>query len=166
MCSPALNVVRTRLVMPHSGLSISRPGEAAEPAPGEAALSPVRRVLVVDDDPAICSALSEALQGEGFEVASATNGHAALEHLRAGPAPAAIVLDLMMPVMDGWDFRHLQLQDPGLRDIPVVIVTAAGFSVETVHMQFGEVALIPKPIPLVDLLTALDRACPPTPSAA
>ena len=124
--------------MPHSGLSISRPGEAAEPAPGEAALSPVRRVLVVDDDPAICSALSEALQGEGFEVASATNGHAALEHLRAGPAPAAIVLDLMMPVMDGWDFRHLQLQDPGLRDIPVVIVTAAGFSVETVHMQFGD----------------------------
>ena len=152
--------------MPHSGLSISRPGEAAEPAAGEAALSPVRRVLVVDDDPAICSALSEALEGEGFEVASATNGHAALEHLRAGPAPAVIVLDLMMPVMDGWDFRHLQLQDPGLRDIPVVIVTAAGFSVETVHMQFGEVALIPKPVPLVDLLTALDRACPPTPSAA
>ena len=135
--------------MPHSGLSISRPGEAAEPAAGEAALSPARRVLVVDDDPAICSALSEALQGEGFEVASATNGHAALEHLRAGPAPAAI-----------------QLEDPGLRDIPVVIVTAAGFSVETVHMQFGAVALIPKPIPLVDLLTALDRACPPTPSAA
>ena len=56
----------------------------------------------------------------------------------------------MMPVMDGWDFRHLQLQDPGLRDIPVVIVTAAGFSVETVHLQFGDVALIPKPVPLGD----------------
>jgi len=152
--------------MAHSGLSISRPGDAAHPAARQVTLSPPRRVLLVDDDTAICSALSEVLQEEGFEVASATNGRAALEQLRAGPPPSAIVLDLMMPVMDGWDFRHVQLQDPGLRDIPVVVVTAAGFSVESVRAQFGDVALIPKPVPLDDLLSVLDRACGATASAA
>ena len=129
-----------------------------------ATVSP-RRVLVVDDDPSICSALSEVLQEEGFEVASAANGRAALDLLRDGPAPSAILLDLMMPVMDGWDFRQVQLQDPGLRDIPVVVVTAAGFSAATVHAQFGDVALIPKPVPLLDLLTVLGRACGPTAAA-
>ena len=127
--SPALNVVRTRHTMSHSGLSILGPGEAAQSAAGQPALSPPHRVLVVEDDPAICSALSEALREEGFDVLSAANGLAALDQLRAGPPPSAIVLDLMMPVMDGWDFRSVQLQDPGLRDIPVVVVTAAGFSV-------------------------------------
>jgi CheY-like chemotaxis protein len=146
--------------MSQSGRSSSRPEEGANPAAGQDGRSP-RRVLVVDDDPSICSALTEVLEEEGFEVASATNGRAALDQLRTGPAPSAIVLDLMMPVMDGWDFRHIQLQDPGLRDIPVVIVTAAGFSAKTVHTQFGDVTLIPKPVPLVDLLTALGRACPP-----
>jgi CheY-like chemotaxis protein len=151
--------------MSQSGLSRARPESAAKRAAGQDVRSP-RRVLVVDDDPAICSALSEVLQEEGFEVASATDGRAALDQLRTGPAPAVIVLDLMMPVMDGWDFRHNQLQDPGLRDIPVVIVTAAGFSPETVHTQFGDVTLIPKPVPLLDLLDALGRVCSPNPAAA
>ena len=152
--------------MSYGGVSSSRPGEAARSAAGQAVLASPRRVLLVDDDTAICSALSEVLQEEGFEVVSATNGLAALDHLRAGPPPSAIVLDLMMPVMDGWDFRHFQLQDPGLRDIPVVVVTAAGFSVESVRAQFGDVALIPKPVPLDDLLTALGRACSPAAPAA
>jgi CheY-like chemotaxis protein len=70
-----------------------------------------------------------------------------------------------MPVMDGWDFRHAQLQDPKLRQIPVVIVTAAGFSTDSVKTQFGDVALVPKPVEVFDLVSALDRACdraPPT----
>jgi CheY-like chemotaxis protein len=151
--------------MSHSGLSSSRPGEAPLAA-GDGVLASPRRVLLVDDDTAIRSALSEVLQEEGFEVVSAPNGLVALDQLRAGPAPSAIVLDLMMPVMDGWDFRHFQLQDPGLRDIPVVVVTAAGFSAESVRAQFGDVALIPKPVPLDDLLTVLGRACPPASPAA
>ena len=118
-------------------------------------------MLVIDDDPSICSALSEVLREEGFEVASATNGREALDLLRGGPAPSAILLDLMMPVMDGWDFRQVQLQDPGLRDIPVVVVTAAGFSPSTIRTQFGAVALIPKPVPLIELLNVLGRTCGP-----
>ncbi len=72
----------------------------------------------------------------------------------------------MMPVMDGWDFRQEQLADPALRDIPVLIVTATGFSAETVRAQFGEVELLSKPVPWGDLLEILERVCPPISSAA
>jgi CheY-like chemotaxis protein len=123
-------------------------------------------VLIVEDDPAIRMALSEALQDEGFDVAAAANGRQALDRLRTAPLPSAIVLDLMMPVMDGWDFRNAQLQDPTLKQIPVVVVTAAGFSVDTVRTQFGDVTLVPKPVEFFDLVSALERACDrPPPSA-
>jgi CheY-like chemotaxis protein len=150
--------------MPQREVSVPRPRGAAAGAAGKAAVSPPR-VLVIDDDPSICSALSEVLREEGFEVASATNGRAALDLLRGGPPPSAILLDLMMPVMDGWDFRQVQLQDAGLRDIPVVVVTAAGFSPSTIHTQFGAVALIPKPVPLNELLNVLGRTSGPPPAS-
>jgi len=61
--------------------------------------------------------------------------------------------------MDGWDFRHAQLSDPSLREIPVLIVSASGFSIETIRSQFGNVELIRKPIHYPGLLLALDRTC-------
>ena len=112
------------------------------------------------------ASLTETLVEEGFEVEAAANGREGLERLRSGPRPAAIILDLMMPVMDGWDFRNEQLKDPVLREIPVVVVTAAGFSLATIRMQFGDVALVPKPVPLPDLLDAIGRVCDATSSAA
>src|SRR5213075_2065863 len=84
-------------------------------------------VLIVDDDPPILSGLSEFLQGEGYNVAVAGDGRAALDQLRRGLRPSVIVLDLMMPVMDGWDFRHEQMKDAELRDIPVIVISATGF---------------------------------------
>jgi CheY-like chemotaxis protein len=114
--------------------------------------------LLVEDDAAILGSLGEALREEGLEVATARHGQEALEALRAGLRPSVIVLDLMMPVMDGWDFRHEQLRDPALRDIPVVVVTATGFSEKTIRMQFGNVDLLPKPVPYLDLLALLGRA--------
>ncbi|HXU03535.1 MAG TPA: response regulator [Polyangia bacterium] len=146
--------------MSHNGLSVPRPDETGPEAPAEAVPSSSRAVLVVEDDQAISTSLSEALREEGFAVTTAGNGRDALELLRAGQPPSAIILDLMMPVMDGWDFRHAQLHDPALKDIPVVVVTAAGFSAETIRMQFGNVVMIPKPVAYLDLLDALDRACP------
>ena len=151
--------------MSHSGVSFPRPDQAARAAARDFA-SPAPQVLVVEDDPAITSSLIETLMEEGFEVDAAANGREALDRLRGGPRPAAIILDLMMPVMDGWDFRSAQLRDPVLRDIPVVVVTAAGFSRDSIRTQFGDVALIPKPVPLDDLLEALGRACHRTSSAA
>src|SRR4051812_35441721 len=85
-------------------------------------------VLIVDDDAGFRGALRERLETEGYSVIEAVNGLAALRRLRGGLRPSVIVFDLMMPEMDGWDFRFWQLRDPDLRDIPVVLVTAAGFS--------------------------------------
>ena len=82
-------------------------------------------VLVVEDDAAIRVSLCDALGDEGIPVRVATNGREALEVLaRCGPA-AVVLLDLMMPVMDGEQFRRRQLADPALADIPVVVMTAS-----------------------------------------
>jgi CheY-like chemotaxis protein len=112
-------------------------------------------VLLVEDDLSIAGSLAEALQEDGVQVATAANGCEALQILRGGLRPGTIVLDLMMPVMDGWDFRDEQLRDPALKDIPVVVITATGFSLETIRMQFGEVGMLPKPVPYLDLLDLL-----------
>ncbi|HET9598138.1 MAG TPA: response regulator [Anaeromyxobacteraceae bacterium] len=83
-----------------------------------------RRVLVVDDDPDIRSLISEMLSATGYEVSTAQHGREALELLRAQPF-GLVVLDLMMPVMTGWEFREAQLRDPEIAGVPVVVVSAA-----------------------------------------
>ena len=86
-------------------------------------MSSARRVLVVDDDAGIRESLVLLLEDEGYEVRAAPNGRAALE-LLARWRPAVILLDLMMPVMDGWAFRAHQLADRACGDIPVVVMSA------------------------------------------
>src|SRR5690349_23695253 len=81
-------------------------------------------VLVVEDDFDLRDALVPILEYEGHRVVSAANGKEALERLRTMPPPSLILLDLMMPVMDGEQFRAQQLRDPALASIPVVIVSA------------------------------------------
>ncbi len=81
------------------------------------------RVLVADDDPSIQGFLAEALTDEGYEVRTAANGREALTILREW-RPDLILLDLMMPEMDGWTFRARQLELDGLAEIPVIVLTA------------------------------------------
>ena len=81
-------------------------------------------VLIVDDDPEIREALTDALEGRGYAVAVASHGREALDLVRSPPAPCLIVLDLMMPNMDGYEFISEQKRDPKIADIPVVIITA------------------------------------------
>ena len=116
-------------------------------------------VLIVDDDSAVRTALKELFETEGYAVAVASNGRAALNHLGAGLRPCVVLLDLMMPVMDGWDFRTEQLKDPALKEIPVFIITAAGFSDQTIRVQFGDVPFVPKPPPHEELLAMVQRIC-------
>jgi CheY-like chemotaxis protein len=132
---------------------------AATTASGSAVDPEPLTVLVVDDDPPIAEGLSEFLEDEGYNVVVAGDGRAALDELRRGLRPCAIVLDLMMPVMDGWDFRHEQLKDPELSEIPVIVVTATGFSEESVKVQLGAVEVVPKPPSLEHLLAAIRRCC-------
>lgn len=81
-------------------------------------------VLVVDDDQQMRETLSDLLSLEGYEVACAENGQHGLEVLRGGFKPVVIILDLMMPVMNGLEFRMQQLADPALAEIPVVVLSA------------------------------------------
>lgn len=84
----------------------------------------MKRVMVVDDERDIRRGIADALELEGYEVVEAADGCEALEKLRQSERPAAIVLDLMMPRMNGWQFRDEQRRDPELAKIPVIVVSA------------------------------------------
>jgi CheY-like chemotaxis protein len=115
-------------------------------------------ILIVDDDSDIRKSLSDFLEDEGYKVTAAANGRSALDLLRAGIRPAVILLDLMMPGMDGWDFRQAQLQDPAIASVPVVVVTASGFSPEAIRAQFNPAGFVSKPIQPTMLLEAIDTS--------
>jgi CheY-like chemotaxis protein len=83
------------------------------------------RLLLVEDDADIRDTLSDALGWEGYEIEVAAHGLAALERLAHGPPVDLILLDLMMPVMNGWEFRRAQLADAALAGIPVVVLSAS-----------------------------------------
>ena len=84
-----------------------------------------RSVLIIDDDVDVRETIAEVLQEEGWHVDLAADGREALGLLREGSAwPDLILLDLMMPVMDGWQFRALQRQDPVLGRVPTVLLSA------------------------------------------
>jgi len=87
-------------------------------------MTPRCRVLVVDDDEELLGLLQTALESDGCEVLTAPDGKSGLECARASD-PHVIMLDLMMPVLDGWGFRVEQLGDPRISGIPVVVTTAA-----------------------------------------
>jgi CheY-like chemotaxis protein len=120
------------------------------------ATAPQGGVLVVEDDVDILRAIVQVLEDEGIPVRAAENGREALAALRAhgAPHPRVILLDLMMPVMDGWAFRAEQLRDPTLADIPVIVITANGRAVEKAELVKGTIALR-KPVELLTLLAAI-----------
>jgi CheY-like chemotaxis protein len=107
-----------------------------------------RSVLIVDDDAALRETLADALTDEGFTVSFSVNGLEALQALRAGLRPDVILLDLMMPVMDGWRFREEQALDRELASIPVVVITAA----HALRRPIDARAIVHKPFGLEQLL--------------
>ena len=115
-----------------------------------------RSILVVDDDPDIRETVSEILEDEGFEVTPAANGLDALELLRGGLTPALILLDIMMPVMDGRQFREHQLQSPELAGIPVIVFTAHS-NIAEVERSTRPFGVLRKPLRLDELLTTITR---------
>jgi CheY-like chemotaxis protein len=113
-------------------------------------------VLVVDDDPDVLEAIEIALVDEGYQIATARNGAEALDHLRREPAPRVILLDLMMPVMNGWQFRAAQVGDERLSSIPVIVLSGAGQETKRAPLP-GVVAFLKKPVDLELLLSHLQR---------
>ncbi len=114
------------------------------------------RVLVVDDDALIRDTLATALIDEGYAVRVAPDGQAALKTLNEW-VPDLIVLDLMMPVMDGHAFRAAQRGIDWAADIPVVVLSAA-HNVEARVAGLGATAVLPKPFDLGILLDVVEQA--------
>jgi CheY-like chemotaxis protein len=114
-------------------------------------------VFIVEDDPDTREMIGRFLELEGYEVETAANGRQALEHLDAGTNACVILLDLMMPVMDGWEFRRLQASHATGAKIPVIVFSAAGAD----RMRQVEANdYLSKPVNLDDLLRRIARFCP------
>lgn len=118
-------------------------------------------VLIVDDDPDIRESLRDALQLSGHRVRTVSNGKEALEHLRSGEKTCLVLLDLMMPIMNGWEFREAQLKDPIAAGVPVLVLTADGNAAEKAA-SLTAAGYLRKPIHVKDLFAAVARHCPAT----
>jgi CheY-like chemotaxis protein len=114
-----------------------------------------KTILVVDDDVDIRATLSDFLEDEGYAISVAANGRDALDYLRGHPATSLVLLDLMMPIMNGYQFRIEQKQDPAIAAVPVVVMTARG-TVELAEIDVEHV--LQKPFKLENLRDAIRRA--------
>jgi CheY-like chemotaxis protein len=122
-----------------------------------------QQVLIVEDDPGLREALSQVLADEGYDPLSARDGLEAVNCLKKGNRPDVILLDLSMPVVNGWEFRMFQRRDSDLAQIPVVLITAGGYTREEVAW-LEPAAVFPKPIDLPSLLSVLRKFCVATPA--
>ena len=111
-------------------------------------------ILVVEDDADALEALGDLLESHGYGVASARNGAEALEVLGRSPLPNLIVLDLLMPTMDGWEFRRRQKNDPRIAKIPVVVVSASSAA-----KPIDADSILRKPVDIDRLLETVAKHC-------
>ena len=121
-------------------------------------------VLVVEDERPIRDIMVETLREAGFRVEQVGNGAEALAHMRRQP-PDVIVLDLMMPVMDGAGFTTLLRLNPSYADVPIVVVSAT-YDAPDAASRLGAIACIRKPFLLEDLVDAVKAALDSRPAAA
>ncbi len=117
-----------------------------------------RRVVVIDDDTDILESIAIVLDGAGYDAQTASNGAEALERVRRNQRPCLILLDLMMPGMNGWQFRAAQMQDEAIATIPIVVMTGFPAAVENAA-SLRAAACLKKPIDLDDLLDTVARFC-------
>jgi CheY-like chemotaxis protein len=112
------------------------------------------KLLIVEDDDGARAALGDILDYEGYPVALCSNGREALDYLRSRPLPALIILDLQMPVMNGWQFCHERKKDAALASVPIVVITAFQ-SPGTLDVD----AVMHKPIDIERLLSTVRHYC-------
>jgi CheY-like chemotaxis protein len=113
-------------------------------------------ILIVEDDADLRDMMAQLLTLEGFKTETVANGRDALEYLQKGDPPDLILLDLMMPVMDGWEFRRRQREDPALADVPVVVLSALD---QTRAADLGGTAFLKKPLDFDRLLELVRQHC-------
>ncbi|MDQ2980067.1 MAG: response regulator [Acidobacteriota bacterium] len=115
-----------------------------------------RTLLLVEDDRELRESLAELLKDSGFDVHGVENGREALDYLEGFPPPCLVLLDLMMPVMNGWEFREAQAKNEKLAGIPVVILTADGRA-DLKARALGVTDYLRKPIDVERLLGMVQR---------
>lgn len=118
------------------------------------------RVLIIDDEPDVRELFQDILQGAGFDAVSAESGAEGLEILRTDPRIRVVLLDLLMPEMDGWRFRHHQLSQPQYAAIPTVIVTGAPLG-GVAHEQLQAADYLSKPVSRERLIGTVAKYCDP-----
>jgi CheY-like chemotaxis protein len=118
----------------------------------------MEEILLVEDDDDIRETLADLLRSRGYAVTAVTNGRDAIEWLKRSAAPCLIILDLMLPIMDGWEFRAQQMTDPSLAAIPVIVLS--GISDAKQHaVNLRAVDYLPKPIDLDRLYKTVEQHC-------
>ncbi|MGZ3724115.1 MAG: response regulator [Bdellovibrionales bacterium] len=115
-----------------------------------------QEILIIDDDESIRETLKFALESVGYQVFDAGNGREAIDLLARIPRPQLILLDMMMPVMDGREFATLMANEPKLMNIPIVLLTAAVDRAKTIEHAAG---ILKKPLDLNSLLETVQRYC-------
>jgi CheY-like chemotaxis protein len=123
------------------------------------ALAVSRFILLVEDDEDIRTDVQEMLEISGYPTVTATDGADALRKLEGSPQPALIVLDLMMPVMDGWQLRQALREQPALAEIPIVVLSGAA-GVHHEARELGAVGYFTKPFSMRSLLETIERHWP------
>ena len=113
-------------------------------------------VLIVEDDADLRDMMAQLLSLEGFNAATVANGREALEYLHDADRPDVILLDLMMPVMDGWEFRRRQQADPALARVPVIVLSALDPSRAA---SVDAAAFLKKPLDFDHLLALVRTYC-------
>lgn len=115
-------------------------------------------ILLVEDDDDIRESLTELLRSRGYEVTAVTNGRDALERLMSGPPPCMIILDLMLPVMDGWEFRAQQMANSNWAAIPVVVLSGVP-DAQQHALNLKAADFLGKPIDLDRLYKTVEQYC-------
>lgn len=117
-----------------------------------------KSILVIEDDPDVRDLLTYVLETEGYRVRTASNGVTGLAHLRSRPAPCVVLLDLAVPVMDGWQFRAEQLKDERLARVPVLIVSGHPSIVQQAR-SMRVAGYVRKPIDTAQLVELVKQHC-------
>lgn len=121
-------------------------------------MSASSRVLVIDDDPAVRLSLSRTLHWAGFDVLIAGGGAEGLRVMRADAHIRLVLLDLLMPEVDGWTLRRAQLADPRIANIPVVVVSGVGIGASDRDL-LQAADYLTKPVSRGDLIEVVSRYC-------
>jgi CheY-like chemotaxis protein len=143
----------------------SAPAQHRSTTRGEVVLDAPRkpRILIIEDHELARRALATLLSTMGYEVVEAANGREALATLATEARPDVILLDLVMPIMDGWEFMKRQRRDWRLCTIPTIVISGVP-SHDPRCLEMPIVRLLPKPFTIEQLMAAIEAECSPPPA--